>query len=65
MAAILRFSAATRLPRGDIDCQKLCVRSKADERVRAPELNTIRHLVIWLDGSLVGPVKWHLYKLGR
>ena len=23
-AAILRFSAATRLPRGDVDCQKLC-----------------------------------------
>ena len=33
LAAILRFSAATRLPRGDIDCQRLCVRSKADERV--------------------------------
>ena len=27
LAAILRFSAATRLPRGDIDCQKLCDRS--------------------------------------
>ena len=33
LAAILRFSAATRLPRGDVDCQKLCERSKADERV--------------------------------
>ncbi len=28
LAAILRFSAATRLPRGDVDCQKLCERSK-------------------------------------
>ena len=33
LAAILRFSAATRLPRGDVDCQKLCERSKADKRV--------------------------------
>ena len=33
LAAILKFSAATRLPRGDVDCQKLCERSKADERV--------------------------------
>ena len=41
LAAILRFSAATRLPRGDIDCQKLCVRSKADERVAPVQMRPL------------------------